>query len=98
MKAPGIKDITKEDLYSYFEYINGDGLNSIWTQEQAELIGSVFREKDVVIKIIIKLLTEGPDWMTPPDALMSAIIFGFQCGREFEYRQMVKAMRDGAAK
>ena len=63
--------------------------------DQAELIGSVLCEEDIVLGLIEKMKREGPDSMSILDAFLSVLIFGFQCGREFEYRQMVKAMRSG---
>ena len=95
MKAPEIKHVTKEELYAFFQYINGDAKNSGWDQEQTQIIGTVLGEQDVIPKFILKLIAQAPADFTMLDAFLSAVIFGFQFGREFEFRQMVKEMRDG---
>lgn len=95
MKPPEIKHVTKEELYAFFQYVNGDARNSGWDQEQAQLIGAVLSEQDVIPKFILKITAQAPAGFSMLDAFLSAVIFGFQFGREFEFRQMVKAMRDG---
>ena len=95
MKPPSIKPITKQELYEYLTYTRKEGADSGWMLDQAELIGSVLCEEDIVLGLIEKMKREGPDSMSILDAFLSVLIFGFQCGREFEYRQMVKAMRSG---
>lgn len=93
MKPPSIKAITKQDLYEYLAYTRKEGADSGWKKEQAEIIGSVLCEENIILGLIDKMKNEGPDSMSILDAFLSLMIFGFQCGREFEYRQMVKAMR-----
>ena len=93
MKPPSIKSITKKDLDEYLEYTREEGADSGWKKEQAEVIGSVLCDKGVIAGLVKKMKTEGPADMSLMDAFLSLVIFGFQCGREFEYRQMVKAMR-----
>lgn len=95
MKLPSIKPITKQDLYEYLAYTRKEGADSGWKLDQAQLIGSVLCEENIILGLIDKLKKEGPDSMSILDAFLSMVIFGFQCGREFEYRQMVKAMRSG---
>ena len=93
MKPPSIKAITKQDLYEYLAYTRKEGADSGWKQDQAEIIGSVLCEENIILGLIEKMKNEGPNSMSILDAFLSVVIFGFQCGREFEYRQMVKAMR-----
>jgi len=95
MKAPTIKEATREQLYEYFQYINGDGFNSTWPQQQGDLIGEVFCEKELITDLIARMKVTAPVGFTILDSFLSMVVFGFQCGREFEYRQMVKAMRSG---
>ncbi len=95
MKPPSIKTITKQDLYEYLAYTRKEGADSGWKKDQAEIIGSVLCEENVILGLVEKMKTEGPASMSIMDAFLSVVIFGFQCGREFEYRQMVKAMRNG---
>ena len=98
MKPPSIKAITKQDLYEYLAYTRKEGADSGWKQEQAEMIGSVLCEENIILGLVQKMKNEGPDSMSIMDAFLSVVIFGFQCGREFEYRQMIKAMRNGDEK
>lgn len=95
MKPPTIKPITKQDLYEYLAYTRKEGANSGWKQYQAEMIGAVMCEENIILGLIDKMKNDGPDSMSILDAFLSVVVFGFQCGREFEYRQMVKAMRSG---
>lgn len=94
MKPPIIKDITRKDLREYFDYINGDALDSIWNQSQADTIGEMMCEENLIIDIIEKMKNGAPDGFTILDSYLSMVVFGFQCGREFEFGQMVKAMRN----
>ncbi len=94
MKPPIIKDITRKDLREYFDYINGDALDRVWKQSQADTIGEMMCEENLIIDIIKKMKNGAPKGFTVLDSYLSMVVFGFQCGREFEFRQMVKAMRE----
>ncbi len=95
MKAPTIKDVTKEELYEYFQYVHGEASNSVWPQQQGDLIGEVFCEQELITRLIERMKATAPANFTILDSFLTMVVFGFQCGREFEYRQMVKAMRSG---
>ena len=93
MKPPTVKPITKEELYAYLKYVNEDAPDSGWPQEQADLIASVLVEQGMIQGLIEKMRTTAPADFSIIDSYLSMVIWGFQCGREFEVRQMVKAMR-----
>ena len=86
-------NITRKSLTDYLEYMVGPDADSAWTQEESELIAEVLG-KDDVVTCLAEITKEGLH-SDPIDHLIKLIVFGFQCGREFESRQIVKAMRNG---
>ena len=77
MKPPSIKEITKQDLYEYLAYTRKEGADSGWKLDQAEMIGSVLCEENIILGLIAKMKRDGPDSMSVLDAFLSTLIFGF---------------------
>ncbi len=92
--AKTIKEVSKEDLYDYFRHISEGGVDCGWSQAQAQLIADSMMNVDSWQAVIDKLIRSSPK-LGATSTIASAIVMGFQCGREFENRLMAKAIREG---
>ena len=87
-----VKETTEEELAEYFDFIETYSVECPWTKEQAELIGAAFRHNASGCAAVLKLV-EAIVLVGIHGAMLSSMVMGFQCGREFENRLMAKAMR-----
>ena len=97
MTPSTIKEITREELYEYFRFVHGEARTPAWPQSQGDLIGEVFCDLELVTSMILRMKAGAPANFTTLDSYLTMAVFGFQCGREFEYRQNIKAMRSEVA-
>ena len=82
-------NITRKSLTDYLEYMVGPDADSAWTQEESELIAEVLGKDDVVT--CLAEITKEELHSDPIYHLIKLIVFGFQCGREFESRRMLES-------
>ena len=85
-------NITRKSLTDYLEYMVGPDADSAWTQEESELIAEVLGKDEVVTCLAESTKEELHN--DPICHLIKLIVFGFQCGREFENRRTLENVNE----
>ena len=87
-----LKDVSEEKMAAYFEALVGYDPQESYSRDQANIIAANVNHTGLAGSIIRRLADEGVGTLT-----ISTFVFAFQLGRDFEIREMARAMRGSNA-
>ena len=87
-----LKDVTEEQMRGYFESTGAYHVEDFYSEENSNLIAKVASESSVIKQDFADILNQVGGNMG--SVLMTTFLFAFQLGRDFEIREMARAMRE----
>lgn len=88
-----LKDVTEAEVHAYLNEISGFSERSEYTPEQTSEIGTAMHASGDIQAIITALVSM--EVVNRSSIALTCLVAGFQLGRHFEVKAMVRAMREG---